>query len=193
MSRFNLNGLSSYTQAESLASKDNAELAKQQQTFLKNSDRSFSWEQVAKYSGMALMASITGIAAAIAGGTATVGALAITGLAVAAVVSIGSSYIAYKIRANNSLNSNEINASSTGREIAAELRKQPLEVSVSAPEMPIAHTRRIQFYDEAGDNLLLAQASNDEVHEQPLTRIAANEAIYDAKILEQLEPLSSRG
>jgi|GEM_PF-4307751 len=186
MPNFNLKGLSNYTQAESLLDETNLELAKQKQTFLRNSDRSFAWEQVAKYSGVFLGAGITGITAGIAAAGATagaggIGAIAIAAVATAAVVSIGASYIAYKIRASNHINANEINAHSTGREIAAELRKEPIEVSVSEPTMGHATMSPVQFN---------AEATNDSRYHQADTKIDAANAELISRIAGDLEPLS---
>ena len=196
MAGFNLKGLSSYTQAESLVDEKNIELAKQKRTFLRNSDRSFAWEQVAKYSGVALGAGITGITAGIAAagaaaGSGGIGILAIAAVATAAVVSMGASYIAYKIRASNHINANEINAHSTGREIAAELRKEPIEVSLSSPELQQPNARPIQYFDTAGEAALLNDASNDKAYDTPSLQIATADAELLSRINEMdLEPLS---
>ena len=193
MARFNLNGLSTYTQAESLVSEDNAELAKQKRTFLRNSDRSFAWDQIAKYSGTALAAIITGISAgaAVGGAAAGISLWAGAAVAVAATISIGASYIAYKIRASNHINANEINASSTGREIAAELRKEPIEVSLSPPDLQQPNARPIQYFDTAGEAALLNDASNDKAYDTPSLQIATADAELLSRINEMdLEPLS---
>ena len=209
MARGYFNNIKSFTQAETLATQENAELAKQQRAYLRNSDRSFTWGQVAKYSGMIFGAVVGGLsfavsnailnppaAGAAAGGiqgfiAATGPGLMISAVAISAVLSLAATYISYRISANNSLNANEINASSTGREIAAELRKEPIEVSLSPPELQHPNARPIQYFDTAGEAALLNDASNDKAYDTPSLQIATADAELLSRINEMdLEPLS---
>jgi hypothetical protein len=174
----NLHEITSYAKAESLIPKNNVELARQQRAFLRNSDRSFTWGQVAKYSGMVFGAVVGGLSFAFANAllnpaaagaemsaiqsfvAATGPGLMVAAVAVSAIVSLAATYISYRISAENHINANEINAQSTGREIAEKLREQPLEVKV-APDVPTRYTDFKNSPERASPNTQIATSHNE--------------------------------